>query len=154
MSILNLINQQKWEKISKNFISNKKYNLNKPIINKNYLIHYIGLNNKEHLFDEFINNNGDILKINSEGENIGHITAKLGYYKFLKKIVNHKPYILNKLDNKNNTILNLINHNAQLLKYFFNKYNKYINSINNITINKHTLLSQSVENNNYNIVIL
>ena len=154
MNILNLINQQKWEKISKNFISNKKYNLNKPIINKNYLIHYIGLNNKDQLFDKFIENNGDIFKINSEGENIGHITARLGYYKFLKKIVNHKPSILNKIDNKYNTILNLINTDTKLIKYFFNKYDKYINSINNITINKHTLLSESVENNNYDAVKL
>ena len=46
MNILNLINQQKWDKVSSKFILNKKFDVNKPIINKNYLIHYIGLNNK------------------------------------------------------------------------------------------------------------
>ena len=155
MDILNLINKKNWETIEKKIID-KKFNINKKIHNGNYLIHYIGLNNNENLFDVISNKkyNINIAQLNDDGDTVGHIAAKFGYYNLLKKIVKKKPQILNKIDNNGNTILNLIYNNKRLLEYFFNNYKKNINSIDNINNKGNTILLHNINDNNYEIIKL
>ena len=155
MDILNLINNQNWNKITKK-IKNKRIDINKQIYDGNYLIHYIGLSNNEQLFKVVSDKKYglDMYLVNRDKETVGHIAAKYGYIHLLKKIVQKKPTILNKLDKDDNTILNLLWQNNDILKYFFKEHGKSINSINNVNKFGENILISNIKKSNIDNVKL
>lgn len=144
MDIKNLINNKKW---------NKK-NINEPIYENNFFIHYISLNGDEKIYNKY-KNYIDLYKINNSGDTGAHIAAKLGYISLLKEMIHQNPEILNIKNNDKNTILNILSTNNNLLNYIFNKYGKYIKTINNKNNKGNTLLlSNILSQNESNIDLL
>lgn len=143
MDIKKIINKKKWN----------IENINKPIYEKNYFIHYISFNGDEKIYSKY-KNYIDLYKINNSGDTGAHIAAKLGYIKLLKEMIQKNPEILNKKNNKKNTILNILSTNNNLLNYIFKNYKKYITTINNKNNKGNTLLLSNIISQNENNIKL
>jgi ankyrin repeat protein len=133
-----LINSKKWDDIVKN------YDINKPLYNNNYLIHYAGYNNDAKLFNKLIKKKVNILKKNIDGNTIAHICYKFGYIDLLKKVIKYNPNVISTQNTKGNTILHLIINrepNYDLFDNIITKYKKDVKkAVNTTNIYKMTIL--------------
>ena len=98
IDIFYLINKKDWNEILKN-----KSNLNKPLNDNNYLIHYIVSDNDIISFRKLIklSTKKQLLYKNKYGDSAGHIAASKGYFNLLDEMISINP-----------SILNLINYNS------------------------------------------
>ena len=144
MSLSNLINNGKWNDIIKK-INNKKIKIDDEVNNGNYLIHYAGLSNNLKVLRNILKNGGYIDMRNKMGENIAHISAKLGYNDMLKFIIKKDPYIINKTTKNGESVLHILYNNNDMLTYIFNEYGKYINTINKVDKNGNNILIKNIK---------
>lgn len=112
-----------------------KDNINNPLYNKNYMIHYIGYSNNIKLLKHVFDLKVDIKKQNSELKTVGHIVAELGYGDFLIKLVEYDPLILNIQDIDGSTILHIIAKNSILFSKVINICQDFVRN-KKININK------------------
>lgn len=126
----------------KNIKINKK-NVNKPIINGTFIVHYAGIKNNSKLFKKVVKYNGNLFVLNEFGETVGHIAGRLGHIKLLKTIIKTQPNLLNKKDINGKTVLNYLKED---LLFFLKKYQKHINSIDNVDKTGLTLLLHNIKN--------
>ena len=124
-NILKLINLKDWKSII------KKYDLNKPLWNNNYLLHYLGYTSDIKLFKELKNkinsNKIDLYVENSDGDNIYILLAKNGNIELLKEMIKiNVEYIYNTNNNSNNLVFYLVNTEKVFMEFveFIFKYNK------------------------------
>lgn len=144
---MDFINKKDWSKIT---LSTTKM----IIKNGKYLIHYAGLSNDIELFKKIVENKGNILQTDNNGDTIGHISARLGYYELLKLVLTENSHIINKVNDYNESILHILSDNYEMLKYIFDNY-KNINIINKENDNGNTvLLLNTIKNHNKDIIKL
>lgn len=157
--IIELIKKRKW----KNII--EKYNINKPIWNSNYLIHYVGITGDEKLYQLLRNKNKSY--VDENGNTFLNLLAKNGHISLLEKviednidlvkIINYDNYslfrfiyklekltlkILKILNNKKINIQNILSNldNNQMTDFYFICTTKNLNIIMEIVKNDCNLL--------------